>query len=121
MVTEHVVTEQDTAATVGSGDLPVLATPTLATWFEMATVAGAADMVEDGQTTVGTLLAIEHLRPSPVGATVTIHCSMPARDGRRIMFQVRATAADGEDLATGKVHRAVVNAKKFMARCTTAE
>ena len=77
MVTEHVVTEQDTAATVGSGDLPVLATPTLATWFEMATVAGAADMVEDGQTTVGTLLAIEHLRPSPVGATVTIHCSMP--------------------------------------------
>ena len=114
MVTEHVVTEQDTAATVGSGDLPVLATPTLATWFEMATVAGAADMVE-------TLLAIEHLRPSPVGATVTIHCSMPARDGRRIMFQVRATAADGEDLATGKVHRAVVNAKKFMARCTTAE
>jgi predicted thioesterase len=113
---EHVVTEADTALALGSGDLPVLGTPRLARWFEMATFAAAGGMVDDDHTTVGTLLVVEHLRASAVGDTVRIHCSKPARDGRRIMFQMRATNGAGEDIATGKVHRAVVDPDRFMAR-----
>jgi predicted thioesterase len=113
---EHVVTESDTAQALGSGDLPVLATPRLARWFEMATFADASDMVDDDHTTVGTLLMVEHLRATAVGGTVHIHCSKPARDGRRIMFQLRATDDKGDDIATGKVHRAVVDPERFMAR-----
>jgi fluoroacetyl-CoA thioesterase len=34
----HEVTDADTAAALGSGDVPVLATPRLIAWMEAATV-----------------------------------------------------------------------------------
>ncbi|WP_433454941.1 hypothetical protein ACQPXS_43195 [Streptomyces sp. CA-142005] len=38
----HEVTDADTAVRVGSGDVPVLATPRLIAWMEAATVRAAA-------------------------------------------------------------------------------
>ena len=38
----HVVGPDDTAAALGSGDLPVLGTPRLLAWCEEATVAAAS-------------------------------------------------------------------------------
>ena len=119
-VTEHVVTDSDTAQAVGSGDLPVLATPRLAQWFEMAAFAAAAQEVDPGHTTVGTLLSVEHVRPTALGDSVFIHCAKPVRDGRRIIFAIRAEDADGLEIATGKVHRAVVDPERFMARFVTS-
>lgn len=110
------MTDSDTAQVVGSGDLPVLATPQLARWFEMAAFAAAAQEVDPGHTTVGTLLSVEHVRPSAVGDSVFIHCAKPVRDGRRIIFAIRAEDAEGQEIATGKVHRAVIDPNRFMAR-----
>ncbi|MEO6471098.1 MAG: thioesterase, partial [Aeromicrobium sp.] len=65
----HTVTSDDTAVALGSGDLPVLATPRLLAWLEEATCA-ALDL-NAGQTSVGTRVDIEHLAASLVGAVVT--------------------------------------------------
>jgi fluoroacetyl-CoA thioesterase len=56
----HEVTDADTAAALGSGDVPVLATPRLIAWMEAATVRAAAAFLVKGQTTVGTAIRIEH-------------------------------------------------------------
>ena len=64
----HEVTDIDTAVALGSGDVPVLATPRLIAWMEAATVRAVAAFLKTGQTTVGTAIRIEHRRPTRVEA-----------------------------------------------------
>jgi len=68
----HVVTDLDTAAAVGSGDVPVLATPRLVAWMEAATVVAAAPLLGAGDTSVGTAVRIRHRRATPVGQGVEV-------------------------------------------------
>jgi len=67
---EAVVTAADTALALGSGDVEVLGTPRALALAEAATVAAAAGTLTDGQTTVGTRVELDHVAPSPLGATV---------------------------------------------------
>ena len=62
----HEVTDADTAAALGSGDVPVLGTPRLIAWMEAATVQAAAASLNPGQTTVGISIRIEHRRATVV-------------------------------------------------------
>ncbi len=110
------VTDADTATTLGSGDMPVLATPRLINWLERAAFTEAAEGLREGQTTVGTTVKVDHVRASPVGATVTITCSKPKNDGRRLIFHVKVVDESGEVVAVGEVHRAVVDRERFLGR-----
>ena len=69
---EFVVGEPDTAVAMGSGDVPVLATPRLLAWLEAATVAAAAPELAPGRTTVGTRVELEHVVPCGVGTAVAM-------------------------------------------------
>jgi fluoroacetyl-CoA thioesterase len=110
---EFVVSADDTAVAVGSGSLPVLGTPVLLAWCE-ATTCAALDLAE-GQTSVGTRVALEHVAPSRVGASVTVTASVVYVDGRLLRFAVEAR--DGEKLVgTGEITRVVVDAERFMGR-----
>jgi fluoroacetyl-CoA thioesterase len=71
----YVVTDDDTAAAVGSGSLPVLGTPRLLAWLEAATCACLEPVLPDGSTSVGTRVQVEHLAASPVGAEVEVSAS----------------------------------------------
>ena len=73
----HEVTDADTATAVGSGDVPVLATPRLIAWMEAATVRSAGPFLADGQTTVGTEIRVGHRRATPVGGGVEITATPP--------------------------------------------
>ncbi len=110
----HIVTDDDTAIALGSGDLAVLATPRLLAWFEEATCGAVA--LEETSTSVGTRVEVEHLAASPVGAEVTATATVVHRDGRLIRFQVVAHDADGAVLATGEVQRVVVDRDRFLSR-----
>ena len=116
---EHVVAEQDTAAAVGSGDLPVLGTPRLLAWCEAATCAAIAPRLGEGQTSVGTRVSLEHTAPSPAGATVSVTASVVHVDGRLVRFSVVARQ-DGRMVGSGEVTRVVVEAERFMSRVTPA-
>jgi fluoroacetyl-CoA thioesterase len=111
------VAEADTAAAVGSGDLPVLGTPRLLAWCEAATCAAVADSLDAASTSVGTRVAIEHLAASPVGERVEVTASIAHVDGRLVRFSVAASHfGDGKVVGTGEVTRVVVDRDRFLAR-----
>ena len=110
------VTDADTAAAVGSGDVPVLATPRLIAWLEAATVDAAAQFIGPGQTTVGTAVNVEHRRATRTGGRVEVTAEAPpAADGRRLTFQVRATDQSGRLVASGQIDRVIVDRERFLA------
>ncbi|HET7310432.1 MAG TPA: hotdog domain-containing protein [Mycobacteriales bacterium] len=110
-----VVGDADTAVALGSGDVPVLGTPRVVALVEQATVAAVRDALDAGQTTVGTHIDLEHLRPSAVGATVEARATLVTLDGRRLEFAVAVTQ-DGEEVARGRVVRQVVDRERFLSR-----
>ena len=112
------VTDDDTAAAVGSGDLPVLATPRLLAWVEGVTCDAVDDLLAVGETSVGTSVRLDHLAPSAVGDWVTVRAEVTAVDGRRLVFVVEATGVDGRALGRGTVERVVVDAARFLSRLT---
>ncbi|MGN6251749.1 MAG: thioesterase family protein [Marmoricola sp.] len=110
------VGEADTAAALGSGDLPVLGTPRLLAWCEATTCAAIADALDPGSTTVGTRVTLEHQAASPLGAEVSVTASLTHVDGRLLRFTVGARHADGRLVGSGEVTRVVVDPERFLAR-----
>ncbi len=110
----HIVSDNDTAIALGSGDLPVLATPRLLAWLEAATCA-ALDL-DASSTSVGIRVDIEHLAASPVGAAVTATATVIHTDGRLLRFQVVAQDANGKLIGSGEIRRVIVDRARFMAR-----
>src|SRR5215475_5198414 len=95
----HVVTEADTAIEAGSGDVPVLATPRLLALAEAACVAALESHLDEGMTSVGTGVGLEHRRASPVGAEIEVEAELTELTGRRLVFgfvarHVRPEASD---------------------------
>jgi predicted thioesterase len=111
----HEVIDTDTAAALGSGDVPVLATPRLIAWMEAATLRAATAFLGTGQTTVGTAIRIEHRRATPVGGSIEITAT-PPRDvaGSRLTFRVQAVDGSGEVVAAGEIDRTIVDRQRFL-------
>ena len=109
----HVVSPDDTAVALGSGDVPVLGTPRVTALLEAATVAAVRDQLGAGQTTVGSRIEVDHLRPSYVGASVEAVATLAGVDGRRLTFSV-ALVEDDMEVARGTVVRMVVDREKFL-------
>ena len=109
------VEREDTAREVGSGDLLVYATPCMAALMEGAACEAIAEALSDSQTTVGTLLNIEHLSATPVGMDVRAEALVTAVEGKVITFEVHAFDEAGE-IGKGIHKRAIVNAQKFLER-----
>jgi fluoroacetyl-CoA thioesterase len=103
----HTVTEADTAAAIGSGEVPVLATPRVLALAERATVAAVAGALQAGATTVGTRIELDHLAPSLVGADLAVEAVLERVDGRRLEFAVRLRNGD-RPVASGLITRVVV-------------
>ncbi|HKO85276.1 MAG TPA: hotdog domain-containing protein [Actinomycetota bacterium] len=109
----HTVTEADTAAAVGSGEVPVLATPRVLALAERATVAAVAGVLEAGATTVGTRVELDHLVPSPVGTELEVQAVLERVAGRRLVFAIRLGDGD-RPVASGRVTRVVVDSTAFL-------
>lgn len=110
---ELTVTDADTAQTIGSGDVPVLATPRVLALAEAATVRALARRLESGTTTVGTRVELSHKAPTPIGRTVLATATLAKVDGRRLTFEV--VVRDGEAVvAEARVDRVLVDRRKFL-------
>lgn len=110
------VGEGDTAAAVGSGDLPVLGTPRLLAWAEAATCAAVADELDASSTSVGTRVALEHRAASAVGEEVRVTATVTHRDGRLLRFEVVAVDSADAVVGHGEVTRVVVDRERFLGR-----
>ncbi len=109
------VTDSDTAQAVGSGDVPVLATPRVLALAETATVLATARNLPGGITTVGVRAEVIHHAATPVGRTVQAEARLTTVDGRRLRFEV--TVSEGSQvIADVVVERVVVDRRRFVER-----
>jgi fluoroacetyl-CoA thioesterase len=113
---EIVVGDSDTATAMGSGDVPVLATPRLLALAEAATVTALAGHLHEHETSVGTRVQLEHLRATGIGRRVVAHAELVQVDGRLLRFTVRAEDGEGLLLGRGELTRVVVDRERFMPR-----
>lgn len=109
------VMDTNTAAAVGSGSLPVYATPAMAALMERAAAELCAAGCPEGWTTVGTEIAIQHKAATPVGLTVRAVVEVTAVDGRAVSLKVTAYDAR-EEIGAGTHTRFAVAVEKFMAK-----
>ena len=109
------VTEAITAVTIGSGDMPVLATPAMMALMENAAMLAVADYLPEGCTTVGGHIASSHLKPSKLGDEVTATATVTCVEGKKIEFKVEARCGDTL-LGEGTHLRFIVDREKFMSR-----
>lgn len=112
------VTPARTAETVGSGTLAVCATPVVAAAAEGAAVAALAAHLEEGETTVGTNITLDHLAATPVGMTVNATATLTRHEGRRYEFSFSCRDEAGE-IARGTHTRVAVAAERFMQKALT--
>ena len=109
------VNENITAEKVGSGSLPVFATPMMVALMEKAACKALENSLDEGSTTVGTKVDVEHVAATPVGMEVTVTATVTAVDGRKISFSVEAFDEAGL-IGKGAHDRFVVGAEKFIAK-----
>ena len=109
------VTEEKTARAMGSGSLPVYATPAMTCLMEKAATEAVEALVPEGWTTVGISLHVAHTAATPVGLTVRAEAEVTAVEGRKIIFTVRAYDEQGE-IGVGSHERFAVAKEKFLAK-----
>lgn len=112
---QDMVTEERTAALMGSGGLRVYATPRMTAMMEYTAWSSVEPYMEDGMGTVGTKLDISHLAASPVGAEIRYESELTEVDRRRLVFSVKAFD-DAGLIGEGTHERFIIDNAKFMSR-----
>lgn len=107
------VTAENTAVSMGSGDLPVFATPAMVALMENAAMQAVAAELPEGATTVGAEMNVTHIKPTGLGAAVTATAVLTAVEGRKLTFNVGARDAEGM-IGEGVHIRYVVDRARFM-------
>ena len=74
-----------------------------------------AEALDEGSTTVGTLVNVSHVSATPVGATVYCETELLEVEGRKLTFSVKAYDNAGL-IGEGMHERFIVFSEKFMAR-----
>lgn len=113
------VEDRHTAQHLGSGDVPVLATPALLALAEEACVRAICEDLPEGDTSIGSWAEVEHLQPSPVGAEVTAEATLRGHHGRRLEFVV--VVRNGDEIVARVRHRRVlVDRSTFLGKLSPA-
>ena len=107
------VADADTAISMLSGEVPVLATPRLVALFEEAAMKAIAGQLGSNETSVGMRVQVDHLAPTAVGDVVTAEATLVDVEGRRLTFTVSAKDQRGL-VGAGKVTRVVVDLERFL-------
>ena len=112
---ETFVTEQNTASAVGSGLVPVFATPYMIALMENAAANSLLPYLAEDEGTVGTLLNVAHSSASPIGMKVWAETTVTAVEGKKITFEVAAFDEVGE-IGRGTHERFIIKPERFLAK-----
>jgi len=106
---------EHTAPRVGSGRVPVLATPVMINVIEAAALAAVEHLLPAGHQSLGIRLDVRHFAATPVGMRVFATAELTAVEGRRLVFKVEAHD-EREPIGDGSHERVVVNVARFDQR-----
>ena len=112
---EMTVTPEMSAKHIGSGTVPVLATPMMIALIEKTCRLSVKPSLDEGQETVGTLVHVSHIAATPVGLTVRCETTLIEVDRRRLVFQVAVYDPDGL-VGEGLHERFVIDESRFEAK-----
>jgi len=112
---EKLVGQHDTAAHMGSGTVEVFATPAMILLMELAARNAVQSHLPEGSTTVGTVVNVQHLSATPLGAKVAATAVLTGIDGRKLTFKIEASDENGV-IGRGTHERAIIDIERFMAR-----
>ena len=107
------VTADKTAETMGSGTLPVFATPAMVALMENTAAESVEALLGEGNTSVGTMINVKHLAADPVGVEVTCESELVEVDGRKLVFEIKVFDREG---TVGEAYheRFVIDKTRFM-------
>jgi fluoroacetyl-CoA thioesterase len=101
-----------TADRYGNAGLSVLATPALVGLFEQAAMRALDGLLAEGEGSVGSVVEVTHLAPTPAGGEVTVRARLTEVDGRQVWFELEAED-ERELVARGRHSRAIVEWARF--------
>ena len=112
-----VVTADKLANQVGSGLVAVYATPMMIAAIENTAAGSVAPYLEEGKTTVGTLVNVSHVAATPEGMEVRVETELTeiAPNGKMLTFKVAAYDEAGL-IGEGTHQRAIVAKERFEAK-----
>lgn len=110
---EATVTQDKTAAAVGSGLVPVFATPYMIALMENAAVNALAPCMAEGEGSVGTRLEVTHDAATPVGMKVWAEAELTGVEGRKLTFSVHAYDEAGP-IGGGTHERFIISVDRFL-------
>ena len=105
----------NTAVEVGSGSVPVFATPMLVAIMENAAINAIKDHLPQGTSSVGTKVECRHMAATPIGMTVTAQAELVEVDRKRLLFKVEAFDNE-EKVGEGEHERFLIDLEKFLGR-----
>lgn len=109
------VSSENTAISVGSGDLEVFATPMMIALMEKASSLCLKPFLEDSETSVGTFISTTHTSATPVGIIVKAISTIIEINGKEITFHITAEDNFGQ-IGEATHKRFVVNSEKFLQK-----
>lgn len=108
------VTQDKLAENIGSGDMPVLATPAMMALMENAAMLAVAPYLPEGSSTVGGQISSSHLRPTAPGKKVSAEAELVSVEGRKLKFRISAYDEEGNLLGEGEHLRFIVERERFL-------
>lgn len=107
-----IVEERHTASHLGSGGVPVYATPMMILAMEEAALGAVDPLLGPGRATVGYHLDVKHLAATPLGMRVTAKAELVAVDGKMLTFRVEAYD-ERDKIGEGTHVRAIIDVERF--------
>ena len=112
---ESIVTQENTAKAMGSGELYVYATPAMIALMEETAYKSVASDLDEGSGSVGTLMNVKHVAASPVGMKITCQSELESVEGRKLTFKVEAYDETGL-IGEGIHERFIIVNNKFQEK-----
>lgn len=112
---ETTASSENSAEVMGSGNLPVFATPAMVALMEKAASTSVKPFLQDVESTVGTMMNITHISATPLGMKVNAESTLTEIDGRKLVFEVKAFDEKGL-IGKGTHERFIINAEKFIQK-----
>ena len=112
---DALVEQEDTAKVVGSGDLLVYATPCMVALMEGAACESIAPFLAEGESSVGTMMQVNHISATPVGMEVRAESEVTAVEGRKVTFSIKAFDEAGE-IGNAVHERFIIKADRFLEK-----
>lgn len=110
-----IVVQHLTAKAIGSGDLPVLATPAMIALMENAAMLAVAPHLAENETTVGGYMECSHLKPTAMGDEVEAEAILVKIEGKALHFDITALSGD-KKIGEGHHIRYVVDRDRFLSK-----